>query len=210
MKDAYISVEGLCRTEKTIEKSRFITTSFHVEGDKEAGAFVSRVSGEFPDATHSCFAYIADDGAQLLRFSDAGEPSGTAGMPILEVIKNKGLVYTAVVVTRYFGGVKLGAGGLVRAYAGCAAENLSAAKVTRYALYEDVETVTDYAEFSAATKFIDCFGARDVKVEYLGKVKINLRVRAGLSAAFVSGMTSALSGSGETKTLGTKTYLPET
>ena len=104
---SYISVSGEHVTEKVIERSRFITTSAHAEGEEEARAFVARVSAKYKDATHNCYAYIADAVGNFPRFSDDGEPSGTAGMPMLEVIKNKKLFCTAVVVTRYFGGIKL-------------------------------------------------------------------------------------------------------
>ena len=130
--EKYFSVSGEKVTEKVIEKSRFITTSRHIEGEEEAKAFVAEISAKYADATHNCYAYICDSLGNFLRFSDNGEPQGTAGMPILEVIKNKKLFETAVVVTRYFGGIKLGAGGLVRAYSGCAAENLESAQKVLY------------------------------------------------------------------------------
>ena len=128
----YLSICGETVTQKVIEKSRFITTSRHVEGEEQAKAFVEEIRGKYPDATHNCSAYICDELGNFLRFSDDGEPQGTAGMPMLEVIKNKKLYQTAVVVTRYFGGIKLGAGGLVRAYSGSAAENLDVAQKVLY------------------------------------------------------------------------------
>lgn len=122
----YLSVNGECRTRKTIEKSQFITTARHISSEEEAQNFIAEMRKKYADATHNCYAYVADRLGNCLRFSDDGEPSGTAGMPILDVIRNKKLYETAVVVTRYFGGIKLGAGGLVRAYSGCASENLDA------------------------------------------------------------------------------------
>ena len=105
----YLSVNGCTETVRIIEKSRFITTSAHVCSEEEAKAFIAEVSAKYSDATHNCFAYICDNLGNFLRFSDDGEPQGTAGMPILELLKNKKLYETAVVVTRYFGGIKLGA-----------------------------------------------------------------------------------------------------
>ena len=116
-------------SEKIIEKSRFLTYSTHVESEEEARAFLSGVRKAHSLATHVCYAFIADKIGNLQRFSDDGEPQGTAGVPILEVLKNKKLFETAVAVVRYFGGVKLGAGGLVRAYSSCAAENLDGAEI---------------------------------------------------------------------------------
>ena len=107
------TVCGESKAEITVERSRFLAVAAGVTDEKQAAEFVAGVAKRFYDATHNCYAFSAG-GAK--RFSDDGEPSGTAGKPILNVIEQKKLVNTAVVVTRYFGGVKLGAGGLVRAY----------------------------------------------------------------------------------------------
>lgn len=107
------------RKEIVIEKSRFICTLKKVSSEAEAQEFIKAMKKEFWDATHNCSAYIVDELAQ--RSSDDGEPSGTAGIPMLEVLRKNKLIGTAAVVTRYFGGIKLGAGGLVRAYSGSVA-----------------------------------------------------------------------------------------
>lgn len=146
----YLSVNGECRTRKTIEKSQFITTARHISSEEEAQNFIAEMRKKYADATHNCYAYVADRLGNCLRFSDDGEPSGTAGMPILEVIRNKKLYETAVVVTRYFGGIKLGAGGLVRAYSGCASENLDA---TQKVLYE----MCSQSEYTVAYQSVDLF-----------------------------------------------------
>ena len=88
------------RSEKVIERSRFIATCSHIESEEEARVFLARVRTEFPDATHHCYAFVADTLGNLLRFSDDGEPQGTAGMPILDALRGKKLYQTAVVVTR--------------------------------------------------------------------------------------------------------------
>ena len=106
--------------EIVIEKSRFICTLKKVNNEEEAQEFIKAVKKEYWDATHNCSAYLIDDLAQ--RSSDDGEPSGTAGLPMLEVLRKNKLTNTAAVVTRYFGGIKLGAGGLVRAYTNSVAE----------------------------------------------------------------------------------------
>ena len=146
----YLSVNGECRTRKTIEKSQFITTARHISSEEEAQNFIAEMRKKYADATHNCYAYVADRLGNCLRFSDDGEPSGTAGMPILDVIRNKKLYETAVVVTRYFGGIKLGAGGLVRAYSGCASENLDA---TQKVLYE----MCSQSEYTVAYQSVDLF-----------------------------------------------------
>lgn len=110
------------RHETVIEKSRFICTLKKIADEEEAQSFIRIVKKEYWDATHNCSAYIVNDVFQ--RSSDDGEPSGTAGIPMLEVLRKNKLTGVAAVVTRYFGGVKLGAGGLVRAYSGSVAAAL--------------------------------------------------------------------------------------
>ena len=113
------------RTEQVISKSRFICSLKKVKTEEEAQEFIKAVKKEFWDATHNCSAYVIDE--QHQRSSDDGEPSGTAGMPMLGVLRKQELQQVAAVVTRYFGGVKLGAGGLVRAYSGAVAHAVDAA-----------------------------------------------------------------------------------
>ncbi|MBR1590388.1 MAG: YigZ family protein [Acidaminococcaceae bacterium] len=124
------------RTEQVISKSRFICSLKKVKTEEEAQDFIKAVKKEFWDATHNCSAYIIDE--QHQRSSDDGEPSGTAGIPMLGVLRKQELQQIAAVVTRYFGGIKLGAGGLVRAYAGSvsqALEEAGLAQKVRMGLY---------------------------------------------------------------------------
>ena len=113
--NSYFCVKKETENEMIIERSRFISYVKPCRTEEEARAFIEEKRKAHPFATHNCYAYIVEMGS-VARFSDDGEPQGTAGQPILEVIKSKNLKDTMVVVTRYFGGVKLGAGGLVRAY----------------------------------------------------------------------------------------------
>jgi uncharacterized YigZ family protein len=110
-----------------INKSRFIGYVARAQTEEEAHAFIAKIKKQHWDATHNCSAYIAGSNDQYQKADDDGEPSGTAGRPILEVIKKTGLKDTVVVVTRYFGGIKLGAGGLIRAYGKAAGAGLKAA-----------------------------------------------------------------------------------
>lgn len=126
------------QSETVIEKSRFICTLKKVSTEAEAQDFIKAIKKQYWDATHNCSAYIVDEKAQ--RSSDDGEPSGTAGIPMLEVLRKNELFGVAAVVTRYFGGIKLGAGGLVRAYTGSVANAVKEVglaqqvKMTVYAL----------------------------------------------------------------------------
>lgn len=112
------------RYEQTIKKSRFILDVARVEDEEAAGQFIEHIRKQERRATHHVWAYLLGDQSQIQRYSDDGEPAGTAGVPMLEVLKNNHVHDVVAVVTRYFGGIKLGAGGLIRAYAGTVADGL--------------------------------------------------------------------------------------
>lgn len=194
MLEKYLSVVGDCQTQKIIEKSRFITTSRHVEGEEAAKAFVAEISAKFPDATHNCYAYISDNLGNFPRFSDDNEPQGTAGMPMLEVIKNNNLYEIAVVVTRYFGGIKLGAGGLLRAYSGCVAENLAAAKKVCFEMCAESRYTVDYPYVDAAIRFFAESGANVLNTEYVNEVAFTVAVKKSDEAAFNLSLLNRLNG----------------
>ena len=129
MAAGYKTLRRFAGEEFVINKSRFIGYARPVSSEEEALAFLKEIRTKHKDATHNCYAYIIGRNAGIMRYSDDGEPGGTAGMPIIDVMKAQGVVDCCVVVTRYFGGILLGAGGLVRAYTqGCVAA-LKAAQV---------------------------------------------------------------------------------
>ncbi|OYD08048.1 YigZ family protein [Paludifilum halophilum] len=140
----YTTPEGYGETEIRIQKSRFITYVNRVDSEEEASSFVRGIAKTHWDATHNCYAYVVGRLSEVQRSSDDGEPSGTAGRPILEAIRSRGLTDTAVVVTRYFGGIKLGAGGLIRAYNRAATEGLDAAGQVDWYLHRSLEITADY------------------------------------------------------------------
>ena len=142
---SYKSIHKEGRDEIIINKSKFIGSACPVETEEEALKFIDRIKKEFKDATHNVYAYILGDNSNIQRYSDAGEPSGTAGMPVLNVIKQENLINTAVVVTRYFGGVLLGAGGLVRAYTKGAKIALNSGIIVDKNLFYDVKFKIDYS-----------------------------------------------------------------
>ena len=149
MSKFYLTVDGVTENTVEIKRSKFIATLSHVESGEDAEAFVRAVRKRYPDATHNCYAYIADELGNETRFSDDGEPGGTAGQPMLEVLRKKGIVKAAVVVTRYFGGIKLGAGGLVAAYTDSVSEVLDAAGIRRMTECAEVTVECDYSDHSA-------------------------------------------------------------
>ena len=125
----YKFVNGFFREEIEIKRSKFIASVCGGLDEDGCIEFISKIKKEFPDATHNCYAYVADEVGNVARFSDDSEPSGTAGQPMLDTLKKNGLFKTAAVVTRYFGGIKLGAGGLVSAYTKCVADILDRADI---------------------------------------------------------------------------------
>ena len=164
------------RHEIVIEKSRFICTLKKVQNEAEAQEFIKVIKKEFWDATHNCSAYIVDEMAQ--RSSDDGEPSGTAGLPMLEVLRKNKLTNTAAVVTRYFGGIKLGAGGLVRAYTNSVAEAVKATGIAEKVLVSKFSFMYDLNEVGKILNILyqqQLFEIADV--EYGLKAKVILKMK---------------------------------
>ena len=127
----YKTLKASAQDEFIDRKSRFIGCAAPCESEEAALAFLKSVRERYKDASHHCYAYIIGENAGIMRYSDDGEPGGTAGMPIIEVMKARGVVNCCVVVVRYFGGILLGAGGLTRAYSHSCAIALNAAQVVR-------------------------------------------------------------------------------
>ena len=177
MEKTVLTVFSEHQSEKIIEKSRFITYSAHVESEEEARAFVAKIRSAHSLATHVCFAFISDKTGNLQRFSDDGEPQGTAGMPILEVLKNKKLYETAVAVVRYFGGIKLGAGGLVRAYSSSAAENLDWADIRSLEMCQEFEITVEYSDLDGLQKYLNGTDCMQSDVRYEDKVRTVVAVK---------------------------------
>ncbi|WP_127582269.1 YigZ family protein [Paenibacillus koleovorans] len=158
MLELYRTVRRSNSAEIVIKKSRFIGHVLPVESEDEALQFIERIKKEHWSANHNCSAYVVGDKDQFQKASDDGEPSGTAGKPMLEVIKRQQLKNVCVVVTRYFGGIMLGAGGLIRAYTDATVEGLASAEPMYRALHQEVRVSIDYT--------------------WLGKVENELRNRA--------------------------------
>lgn len=155
---SYITIANEFRTEYIIEKSRFIATITPVSTEEEAQAFIQRISKEFWDATHNCTAYAIGPRQEQQRSSDNGEPSGTAGKPMLEVLKKTTITNVAVVVTRYFGGIKLGAGGLIRAYSHSVAKAVQEGPKLLIAPRQIVSLTIDYSYFGSVERQLQTLG----------------------------------------------------
>ncbi len=173
----YKSVHKIGRDEIIINKSRFIGTAAPVESEEEAVSFIESVRKEFKDAGHHCYAYVIGENKNIQRYSDDREPSGTAGMPILNVINQENLVNTAVVVTRYFGGIMLGAGGLVRAYTKGAKIGLENGIIVERNLYYDMYFNLDYTLIGKMDNDLQKNNVIIKDKEYLETVKYGLLVK---------------------------------
>lgn len=158
------------------KKSRFIATVAPVENEEEAAAFIDSVRKKYYDARHNCPAFVIGKNRELTRCSDDGEPGGTAGKPILEVLNGEGLTNTAIVVTRYFGGTLLGTGGLVRAYTQAAKEGLANAKTATMRYGAKLCIKTDYTDLG---KIQYLLGNKEIPVldsQYTDRVELTVQL----------------------------------
>lgn len=152
-KDEYLTLKSAKETEIKINKSRFIANAFHIESKDEFQKFHTEIKKKFYDARHHPFAYIMR--TEGFRYNDDGEPSGTSGMPVYEAIEKHNLTDTMVIVTRYFGGIKLGTGGLKRAYFQAADECLMNAKIEKKFLYDEFKFEVDFSFISQVMKLFE-------------------------------------------------------
>ena len=173
--NGYIRVKNAVEKEIIIEKSRFICYTKMTETEQEAKDFIESIRKKHAFATHNCYAYVVEQG-KTARFSDDGEPQGTAGIPMLEVLKNRGLKDTAVVVTRYFGGIKLGAGGLVRAYSSTTSAGLDVAGTEENILSNVFKIKFGYDKYSLFLKFIEKYKQKTLSSDFAEGVEIKIAV----------------------------------
>lgn len=164
-------------TDEIVEKkSRFIGYIRHTETEEEANAFINEIRKKHFDARHNCFAYSVDGQQQTIRFSDDGEPGGTAGKPILEVITGKGLCDVCIVVTRYFGGTLLGTGGLVRAYTDAAKACIDATDMVTKCLVVPMRLTTNYTDFGKIQYLLGSHNISVLDSEYGENVAVRIEV----------------------------------
>lgn len=181
--------------EEIIEKkSRFIAAVEHVEFEEEAVSFIEAVRKKHWNATHNCFAYIIGNRQPLMRCSDDGEPSGTAGRPMLDVLAGAGLCNIVVVVTRYFGGTLLGTGGLVRAYSGAVKAGLEGSMLITRKLAKKLEISCDYTWIGKIQYLAAQMNLRTLDTEYSDAVKTVLLVPVQESGRFQKQVAEATNG----------------
>lgn len=158
------------------KKSRFIGYVRHVETEEEANDFIMEIKKKHYDARHNCYAYSIGEEQEVLRFSDDGEPGGTAGKPILEVITGEGLKNVCVVVTRYFGGTLLGTGGLVRAYTDAAKECIAATEIVCKQMVQPLSIITNYTDLGKIQYILGSAGIDIKDSEYGENVVLQVEI----------------------------------
>ena len=191
--ESYVTIHHYAAFEYEDRKSVFIGEAIPVSTEEEALAFIESIKKKYPDARHHVYAYILRENS-IMRFSDDGEPQGTAGMPVLDIIRKNGLTNTAIVVTRYFGGTLLGTGGLVRAYTAAALGAVEKAEIITYDIYVSLNIETTYSDFQ---KFAPVFletGFRSGDIRYTDKVILNGSIRKANADSLIDKLIQITSG----------------
>ncbi|MCA1040489.1 YigZ family protein [Bacillus infantis] len=197
MLNSYYTVKEYGEHEIIIQRSRFIAHVTRAETEEEAQEFIAAIKKKHHSATHNCSAYLIGENDQIQKANDDGEPSGTAGVPILEVLKKKNLKDTAVIITRYFGGIKLGAGGLIRAYGKSTSEGISATGIVERKLMKVMHTKVDYTWLGKLENELrsSIYSIKDI--HYLDTVEIQTYVEEDASEKFTQWMTELTNGQAE-------------
>lgn len=170
----YITIKEDGIIEEEIKKSRFICHLKRVKTEEEARDFIQRIKKEHHKANHNCSCFILGENAEIKRSSDDGEPSGTAGVPVLTVLEKQGLTDTVAVVTRYFGGIKLGAGGLIRAYAGSVAKAIDEIGKVLVKEQEGILITLSYAQYQDFANWRSKHGLEEYETQFLADIQTTL------------------------------------
>ena len=179
----YITIKDSFTAEYEEKHSRFIAVCFHCESEQQASEIISAQKSKYWDARHNVYAYLLQDGSA--RFSDDGEPHGTAGMPMLDIIKGSGITNVLVVVTRYFGGILLGTGGLVRAYSTSTRDALSGAQKVLMCSCIEYKIECDYGNYDRLLRLISDSGGMVQNTDFTDKITINVMFKEVESNAFL-------------------------
>ena len=176
------------------KKSRFIAHIYSVNSEEEAEQYIYKIKKKYWDARHNCYAYIIGNKGQVQRFSDDGEPQGTAGKPILDIISTSGLVNCLIIVTRYFGGVLLGTGGLIRAYQAASKEGLQNSDIAMVSDGIAARIVTDYNAYGRLQYICSDTGVDITQADFGAEVIIMLVADTAKMCSFEKRITDAFSG----------------
>lgn len=187
-----VSKEGFGEYEE--KKSRFLAFVFPVQSEEEVLARIEAHKKKYWDARHNCYAYILGEDKALMRFSDDGEPGGTAGRPMLDVLSGRGLTNVCVIVTRYFGGVLLGTGGLVRAYSQAAAAAVSDAQPVKKILVDRMELAIEYTELGKVQYLLAREELTPEDIHYESDVKVYVGLPRDRAEGILKALTNAVNG----------------
>ncbi len=190
--DSYITIKEPGRYEYEDRKSVFIGEAAPVSSEKDAILFIESAKKRYPDARHHVYAYVLRENS-IMRFSDDREPQGTAGMPVLDVVRKKGIVDLCVVVTRYFGGTLLGTGGLVRAYTSAAQGAVEAGGIIRYDIYATVSVELNYSDYGKVASAFSEFNFRENDIIYAEAVRVEGRILSSDYVGFEKKLTELTS-----------------
>ena len=190
--ERYFTVAEYASAEITEKRSKFIAHVFHIESEAEAAEQIAAIRKEYWDARHNVYAYCLREGA-VQKFSDDSEPHGTAGPPVLDAIVASGLTDVLVVVTRYFGGILLGTGGLVRAYTDSAAAALAAAKRIERRLNNIAEMRCDYGDYGRLQTIIAAAEGEILASDFADDISLSIAIPAENWGAFCSKLEEAFS-----------------
>lgn len=194
----YYTVKGYGEHEIIIQKSRFICYVERVTTEEEASEFIQKIKKKHHDANHNCSAYLIGENDHIQKANDDGEPSGTAGVPMLEVLKKKKLKDTVVVVTRYFGGIKLGTGGLIRAYGKVVSEGLQATGMVERKLMRLIRVTIDYTWLGKLENEIRSSPYIVKEIHYLNNVIVETYVEEALKTIFSNWIINMTNGQATT------------
>jgi len=174
----YSTIRGESTSLLVINKSKFIGLAVNVDNTHDANDILARIKKQHRDATHNCYAYIIGKNSEYMKYGDDGEPSGTAGIPMLEVLKKNNLTDILVISTRYFGGKKLGAGGLVRAYSSSVSETLTNSQIVNYAPCEIYSVKIQYDIWAKIEKKVLAANALIFKMDYLEAIYLEIGLKS--------------------------------
>ncbi len=167
----FITINKDIQTEFVEKKSRFISNIFYIDNVEKAEEYIKDIRKKYSDATHNCIAYrVIKENQVLEKSSDDGEPSGTAGVPILNILQKNNIINVLIIVTRYYGGIMLGAGGLVRAYSEGAKQVVSSTELVRKILGQVIEITIDYKEFEKFKYYCQNSNIHILSIEYLENI----------------------------------------
>lgn len=206
MLESFKTLDKKAEYEIVEKKSRFIANASPVESENEANEFINKIKKKYRDARHNVFAYQIGQNNEIIKQSDDGEPSGTAGLPVLDVLRGANIKNAAIVVTRYFGGVLLGTGGLVRAYGKSAKGAVENAVIVEKTLLREIEINADYSLLGKLQYETERMGHIIKNIDYTDTILISVLTKEKNAENFIEFITDITKGQAKAKKLGQSYY----